>query len=68
MDVPQRTFEIDYANNRFLKHGSPFRYVSGSLHYFRVPRQLWRDRLTKARAMGLNAIQVGRINNASKLT
>lgn len=30
---------------------------SGSVHYFRVPRQYWRDRLRKARAAGLNAIE-----------
>ncbi|XP_065200399.1 beta-galactosidase-like isoform X1 [Planococcus citri] len=51
-----RSFQIDYANNRFLKDGKPFQYVSGSLHYFRVPRVYWRDRLRKYRAAGLNAI------------
>lgn len=33
------------------------RYISGSIHYFRVPEELWRDRLTKIRAAGFNAIQ-----------
>ena len=33
------------------------RYISGSIHYFRVPEGLWRDRLTKIRAAGFNAIQ-----------
>ena len=37
--------------------GQPFRYVSGSLHYFRVPEPLWQDRLRKIRAAGFNAIQ-----------
>ncbi|XP_076754482.1 beta-galactosidase isoform X1 [Xylocopa sonorina] len=49
-------FEIDYANNQFLLDGKPFRYVSGSFHYFRTPRQYWRDRMRKIRAAGLNAI------------
>jgi len=31
--------------------------ASGSIHYFRVPRALWRDRLLKARRAGLNCIQ-----------
>ncbi|MHC4716946.1 MAG: beta-galactosidase, partial [Planctomycetota bacterium] len=31
--------------------------ASGSLHYFRVPRELWRDRLLKAKRAGLNCIQ-----------
>lgn len=30
---------------------------SGSMHYFRVPPQYWRDRLRKMRAAGLNAVQ-----------
>ena len=34
-----------------------FRYVSGSIHYFRVPRPLWRDRLDKLRLAGLNTVQ-----------
>ena len=33
------------------------RYISGSIHYFRVPEGLWLDRLTKIRAAGFNAIQ-----------
>ncbi|MGI4829496.1 MAG: glycoside hydrolase family 35 protein [Janthinobacterium lividum] len=36
--------------------GKPFRIVSGELEYARIPRADWRDRLQKARAMGLNAV------------
>ncbi|XP_045581056.2 beta-galactosidase isoform X1 [Procambarus clarkii] len=53
----RRTFKIDYANDRFLKDGLPFRYVSGSIHYFRVPASLWADRLWKLRMAGFNAVQ-----------
>ncbi|XP_066301259.1 beta-galactosidase-like [Branchiostoma lanceolatum] len=53
-----RSFSIDYDNNTFLKDGEPFRYISGSIHYSRVPRSYWQDRLTKMYAAGLNAIQV----------
>uniref|UniRef100_A0A452TR01 Beta-galactosidase n=1 Tax=Ursus maritimus TaxID=29073 RepID=A0A452TR01_URSMA len=53
----QRTFEIDYSHNRFLKDGQPFRYISGSIHYARVPRFYWKDRLLKMKMAGLNAIQ-----------
>ncbi|XP_034183159.1 beta-galactosidase [Osmia lignaria lignaria] len=49
-------FEVDYVNDQFLLDGKPFRYVSGSFHYFRTPRQYWRDRLRKIRAAGLNAV------------
>ena len=30
--------------------------LGGSLHYFRLPQQYWRDRLIKLRAAGLNAV------------
>ncbi|KAK8753118.1 hypothetical protein OTU49_002622 [Cherax quadricarinatus] len=56
-DGGPRSFEIDYANDRFLKDGLPFRYVSGSIHYFRVPASLWADRLGKLRMAGFNAVQ-----------
>ncbi|XP_037526908.1 beta-galactosidase [Rhipicephalus sanguineus] len=52
-----RSFVVDYENDRFLKDGEPFRYVSGSIHYFRVPKPYWSDRLTKMKMAGLNAIQ-----------
>lgn len=52
-----RKFTIDYDNDRFLKDGEPFRYISGSMHYSRVPSVYWRDRLEKMYAAGLNAVQ-----------
>ena len=52
-----RSFVIDYENDCFLKDGEPFRYISGSFHYFRVPSFYWRDRLMKMKAGGLNAVQ-----------
>lgn len=51
-----RHFVIDYSNDVFLKDGKSFQYISGSLHYFRVPRVYWRDRLCKYKAAGLNTI------------
>ncbi|XP_005383692.2 PREDICTED: beta-galactosidase [Chinchilla lanigera] len=56
-NASQRTFEIDYSRDRFLKDGQPFRYISGSIHYSRVPRFYWADRLLKMKMAGLNAIQ-----------
>jgi beta-galactosidase len=40
----------------FRLDGEPFRIVSGGLHYFRIHPGQWADRLAKARAMGLNAV------------
>ncbi|KAM5228925.1 beta-galactosidase-1-like protein isoform 2-T2 [Ctenodactylus gundi] len=53
-----RSFVVDWEHDRFLLDGAPFRYVSGSLHYFRVPRVLWADRLFKMQLSGLNAVQL----------
>lgn len=52
-----RSFVIDYDNNRFVKDGQPFRYISGGMHYFRVAKYYWKDRLLKMKAAGLNAVQ-----------
>ncbi|VUZ48516.1 unnamed protein product [Hymenolepis diminuta] len=52
-----RTFFIDTENRVFVKDGKPFRFISGSMHYFRIPRIYWMDRLMKAKAAGLDAIQ-----------
>ncbi|MFE9458771.1 beta-galactosidase family protein [Streptomyces californicus] len=41
----------------FLLDGHPFRFLSGGLHYFRVHPEQWRDRLRKARLMGLNTVE-----------
>jgi len=44
------------GHGQFLLDGQPFRIISGSIHYARVPRAYWRDRLRMAKAMGLNTI------------
>lgn len=41
----------------FLLDNEPVRIVSGAMHYFRVPREYWRDRLLKIKACGFNAIE-----------
>ncbi|CAN8004543.1 unnamed protein product, partial [Ixodes hexagonus] len=51
-----RSFVIDKANKCFLKDNQFFQYISGSMHYFRVPRAYWKDRLHKMRMAGLNTI------------
>ncbi|MCI4394758.1 hypothetical protein PGIGA_G00172300 [Pangasianodon gigas] len=51
------SFTVDYKNNSFLKDGEYFRYISGSIHYSRIPRLYWKDRLLKMYMAGLNAVQ-----------
>jgi beta-galactosidase len=43
-------------NNTLVRDGSPLQILSGSLHYHRCHPALWRDRLKRMRAMGLNTI------------
>ncbi|XP_054951104.1 beta-galactosidase-1-like protein 2 isoform X2 [Pan paniscus] len=40
----------------FVLEDSSFRIFGGSIHYFRVPREYWRDRLLKMKACGLNTL------------
>ncbi|HCB90339.1 MAG TPA: beta-galactosidase, partial [Ruminococcaceae bacterium] len=47
-------FEI---RDRFYLDGKPFKIISGSIHYFRVVPEYWRDRLEKLRAMGCNTVE-----------
>jgi len=41
----------------FHLDGAPFRFIAGAIHYFRVPRAYWRDRLEKLKACGFNAVE-----------
>uniref|UniRef100_A0A914X6G0 Beta-galactosidase n=1 Tax=Plectus sambesii TaxID=2011161 RepID=A0A914X6G0_9BILA len=42
------SFKIDFEKDTFLKDDKPYRYIAGSIQYFRVPQKYWRDRLIKA--------------------
>ncbi|XP_058489724.1 beta-galactosidase-1-like protein 2 [Solea solea] len=43
-------------SSEFTLEGKPFRILGGSIHYFRVPRAHWADRLLKLKACGLNTL------------
>ncbi|MCI1858921.1 MAG: beta-galactosidase [Sporolactobacillus sp.] len=47
-------FEV---RDQFYLNGKPFKIISGSIHYFRVVPEYWRDRLEKLRAMGCNTVE-----------
>ncbi len=47
-------FAIDGA--QFKLDGKPFVIRAGEMHYPRIPRAAWRERLRMARAMGLNTV------------
>jgi beta-galactosidase len=52
--VAKHTFT--FSDNAFLLDGKPFQIISGEMHYTRVPREAWRQRMKMAKAMGLNTI------------
>ncbi|XP_051725984.1 beta-galactosidase-1-like protein 2 isoform X1 [Ctenopharyngodon idella] len=43
-------------STHFTLEGAPFLILGGSIHYFRVPKAYWRDRLLKLKACGLNTL------------
>lgn len=47
-------FEI---KDNFYLDGKPFQIISGSIHYFRIVPEYWRDRLEKLKAMGANTVE-----------
>ncbi|XP_024145949.1 beta-galactosidase [Oryzias melastigma] len=51
------SFSLDYNADCFRKDGERFRFISGSIHYSRIPRVYWKDRLLKMYMAGLNTIQ-----------
>lgn len=52
--LSERTVQV--SHRQILVDGQPFRFVAGSIHYFRVPAEYWADRLRKLRQAGLNAV------------
>jgi len=51
---PAHTFST--RGDQFLLDGAPLLIRSGEMHYPRVPRPYWRDRMRKMRALGLNTL------------
>ncbi len=52
--VPQHQFSI--AEKDFQLDGGAFQIRCGEIHFARVPREYWRQRLQMCRAMGLNTV------------
>ncbi|XP_072309834.1 beta-galactosidase-1-like protein 2 [Eucyclogobius newberryi] len=51
-----RTDKLQANSSQFMLGGKPFRILGGSIHYFRVPRVYWEDRLLKMKACGINTL------------
>ena len=50
----KHTFAL--GDSVFMLDGKPFQMISGEMHYPRVPKEAWRQRMKMAKAMGLNTI------------
>ena len=48
--------KIELKDGKFILNGKPFFLYSGEIHYFRIPKDKWLDRLRKAKETGLNTI------------
>ncbi|XP_075459493.1 beta-galactosidase-1-like protein 2 isoform X2 [Ascaphus truei] len=51
-----RKLGLQAKNSQFLLEDAPIRILGGSMHYFRVPRAYWKDRMLKMKACGLNTL------------
>ena len=49
--------QLTYDKSGFYLNGEPFHIISGTIHYFRVPRGYWRDRLQKLKECGFNTVE-----------
>ena len=49
------TFTV--SDMEYLLDGKPFKLLSGAMHYFRIPKEYWRDRLLKLKECGLNTVE-----------
>ena len=48
---------LTYQGEQFYLDGEPFVVISGAIHYFRVPRAYWHDRLLKLKECGFNTVE-----------
>ena len=67
--TPEAAKAIHWSGNGyFVVNGQPAFLSSGEIHYARVPRELWKERILRAKAMGLNTIQTYVMWNAHEGT
>jgi len=51
-----QTPSFRFEGTEFILNDKPFQIIAGELHFQRIPKEYWKDRLIKARVMGLNTI------------
>jgi beta-galactosidase len=55
-EQPSVTSYSTYSNRCFIVNGKPTYILAGELEYWRIPKELWRDRLMRVKRAGYNAI------------
>ena len=55
--MTQLPVELRPDVDHFLRNGRPHQIISGALHYFRIPAELWQDRLARLKALGCNTVE-----------
>lgn len=48
---------LTYKGNKFFLDGEEYTIISGAMHYFRIPREYWHDRLLKLKECGFNSVE-----------
>lgn len=48
--------KLEILNKEILIDGKPELILSGEIHYFRLPKSAWQDRIDKLKAAGMNAV------------
>jgi beta-galactosidase len=56
VNAQNTTHTFALGDSTFLLDGKPLQMISGEMHYTRIPREYWRERMKMAKAMGLNTI------------
>nr|XP_045369230.1 beta-galactosidase-1-like protein 2 isoform X3 [Camelus bactrianus] len=54
--VKDRRLGLKVKDSNFTLGGFPSLILAGTIHYFRVPKEYWRDRLLKLKACGFNTV------------
>ena len=52
----KKTHSFEIKEGKFLYDGEKVQLICGEMHYPRIPVEYWRDRMQRAKAMGLNTI------------
>lgn len=48
--------KVEFSGKRYVIDGEPVTIAGGTLQFFRVPADAWKDRLLKMREAGLNTV------------